>query len=223
VRSADVLRPVAAPHCRYTPDASLSTTDYYASAREAVDGLNLYASKVQRALPPPVASLPEVDAMNASVRKFVAASKEVPVTVCPTSCLNVGSLYDTLRLPTSCVCSDANMMDVADQAVSTWKVGWRGPASWLECAGAAGRACDTSCACVRTALTPTSFVCPCAVQMLVHVLAALALMGLGCLWLIMNLAAEHAHAVRDWRELPGRSPTTLTRVSQQKAVRGGLA
>jgi hypothetical protein len=29
---------------------------------------------------------------------------------------------DTLRLPTSCVCSDANMADVADQAVDTWKV-----------------------------------------------------------------------------------------------------
>lgn len=50
------------------------------------------------------------------------------------------------------------------------------------------------------------------VQMLVHVLAALALMGLGCLWLIMNLSAEFAHARRDMKELPGRSPTALTRV-----------
>lgn len=29
---------------------------------------------------------------------------------------------DTLRLPTSCVCSDANLADVADQAMNTWKV-----------------------------------------------------------------------------------------------------
>ena len=49
-------------------------------------------------------------------------------------------------------------------------------------------------------------------QTLVHVLAALALMGLGCLWLLMNLSAEFAHAKRDMRELPGRSPTTLTQV-----------
>lgn len=54
------------------------------------------------------------------------------------------------------------------------------------------------------------------VQTLVHVLAALALMGLGCLWLLMNLSAEFAHARRDMRELPGRSPTTLTRVSRQQ-------
>lgn len=46
-----------------------------------------------------------------------------------------------------------------------------------------------------------------------HVLAALALMGLGCLWLLMNLSAEFAHARRDMRELPGRSPTALTQVS----------
>lgn len=46
---------------------------------------------------------------------------------------------------------------------------------------------------------------------MVHVLAALALMGLGCLWLLMNLSAEFAHARRDMRELPGRSPTALTR------------
>lgn len=51
-------------------------------------------------------------------------------------------------------------------------------------------------------------------QTLVHVLAALALMGLGCLWLLMNLSAEFAHAKRDMRELPGRSPTTLTQVRQ---------
>jgi hypothetical protein len=47
----------------------------------------------------------------------------------------------------------------------------------------------------------------------VHVLAALALMGLGCLWLLMNLSAEFAHARRDARELPGRSPTALTQES----------
>jgi hypothetical protein len=61
--------------------------------------------------------------------------------------------------------------------------------------------------CPWTALTLLLYV-----QTLVHVLAALALMGLGCLWLLMNLSAEFAHARRDMRELPGRSPTTLTRV-----------
>lgn len=61
--------------------------------------------------------------------------------------------------------------------------------------------------CPWTALTLLLYV-----QTLVHVLAALALMGLGCLWLLMNLSAEFAHARRDMRELPGRSPTILTRV-----------
>lgn len=152
---------------RYVPDATLPNSAYYATAKNAIDSLNTYAAKVQKSLPAEVAAKAEVDAMNANIKKFVSASKEVPITVCPTSCLNVGSFYDTLRLPTSCVCSDANMADVADQAVNTWKT-------------------------------------------LVHVLAALALMGLGCLWLLMNLSAEFAHARRDMRELPGRSPTALT-------------
>jgi hypothetical protein len=43
------------------------------------------------------------------------------------------------------------------------------------------------------------------VQFLVHVLAALALMGLGCLWQLMNASANFAHARRDMREAPGRS------------------
>jgi hypothetical protein len=154
---------------------------YYSTAKNAIDSLNTYASKVQKSVPAEVAGKAEVDTMNINIKKFVTASKEVPITVCPTSCLNVGSFYgecdndyqhrvsncacgmhaasgchvkpfpsphcacrllciacpaasltamamlcplptDTLRLPTSCVCSDANMADVADQAVNTWKV-----------------------------------------------------------------------------------------------------
>jgi hypothetical protein len=45
-------------------------------------------------------------------------------------------LADTLRLPTSCVCSDANMADVADQAANTWKV--RTHACWLHTAWQTG-------------------------------------------------------------------------------------
>lgn len=153
---------------RYVPDATLPNSAYYTTAKNAVDSLNTYANRVQKSVPAAVAAQPEVDTMNINIKKFVAASKEVPITVCPTTCLNIGSFYDTLRLPTSCVCNDANMLDVSDHAVNAWKT-------------------------------------------LVHVLAALALMGMGCLWLLMNLSAEYAHARRDMRELPGRSPTTLTR------------
>jgi thiosulfate reductase cytochrome b subunit len=43
-------------------------------------------------------------------------------------------------------------------------------------------------------------------QDLVHVLAALALMGLGCLWQLMNLSANFAHARRDIRGLQQSNP-----------------
>ena len=44
-------------------------------------------------------------------------------------------------------------------------------------------------------------------QTLVHVLAALGLMGLGCLWQLMNMSANFAHARRDMQRLSG--PQTL--------------
>jgi hypothetical protein len=44
-------------------------------------------------VPAAVAAQPEVDMMNSNIKKFVTASKEVPITVCPTTCLNVGSFY----------------------------------------------------------------------------------------------------------------------------------
>jgi hypothetical protein len=58
------------------------------------------------------------------------------------------------------------------------------------------------------------------VQFLVHVLAALALMGLGCLWQLMNASANFAHARRDMREAPGRNEPAqfLTGVSRCKAA-----
>jgi hypothetical protein len=60
------------------------------------------------------------------------------------------------------------------------------------------------------------------VQFLVHVLAALALMGLGCLWQLMNASANFAHARRDMREAPGRNDPAqfLTGVSDCTAPAG---
>lgn len=66
---------------------------YYTTAKNAIDSLNTYASKVQKSVPAEVAGKAEVDTMNINIKKFVTASKEVPITVCPTSCLNVGSFY----------------------------------------------------------------------------------------------------------------------------------
>lgn len=84
--------------------------------------------------------------------------------------------------------------------------------AWTAALGAAHASPHTSAA-FATSLTLMFDVCLLLLkQTLVHALAALALMGLGCLWLLMNLSAEFAHARRDMRELPGRSPTTLTRV-----------
>eukprot|EP00775_Hariotina_reticulata_P008719 gene8719-8900_t len=45
---------------------------------------------------------------------------------------------------------------------------------------------------------------------LVHVLAALALMGLGCLWQLMNLSANFAHARRDIQDLQKSNPVFMT-------------
>jgi hypothetical protein len=133
------------------------------------------------------------------------------------------------------------MADVADQAANTWKVSVHAVAAdygMLYQMASRMHACRKV---TRLALdlagslpfcpTISSHGHPCTnrhfvwmlylvlmcmlLQTLVHVLAALALMGLGCLWLLMNLSAEFAHAKRDMRELPGRSPTTLTRVRQQ--------
>lgn len=78
---------------RYVPDATLPNSGYYTSAKSAIDSLNTYATKVQRSVPAEVAAKPEVDTMNINIKNFVTASKEVPITVCPTSCLNVGSFY----------------------------------------------------------------------------------------------------------------------------------
>lgn len=58
-----------------------------------MDSLNTYANRVQKSVPAAVAAQPEVDTMNINIKKFVAASKEVPITVCPTTCLNIGSFY----------------------------------------------------------------------------------------------------------------------------------
>lgn len=97
---------------------------------------------------------------------------------------------------------------VACRGSGRHQLGW--PSNWASLL-------ITQCTCMRS--FPSSSVltcrsctsCAAILQTLVHVLAALALMGLGCLWLLMNLSAEFAHARRDMRELPGRSPTALTR------------
>lgn len=59
---------------------------------------------------------------------------------CPYWLVSVPTLLpaDTLMLPTSCVCSDANMADVADQAVNTWKVGGLHAAHGGRCRSALG-------------------------------------------------------------------------------------
>lgn len=49
---------------------------------------------------------------------------------------------------------------------------------------------------------PTNPACLFLLQNLVHTLAALALMGLGCLWQLMNMSANFAHARRDMGEVP---------------------
>lgn len=78
---------------RYVPDATLPNSGYYTTAKNAVDSLHTYANRVQKSVPAAVAAQPEVDTMNVNIKKFVTASKEVPITVCPTSCLNIGSFY----------------------------------------------------------------------------------------------------------------------------------
>lgn len=145
-----------------TPDAAVTSAQYYNAARDALDGLRTYSTVVAPKVPAGVASQPDVQSMNANVNSFLAASENVPLTVCPVNCFNMGSFYDTLGLSSSCICTDANMQQLREQADTTWKF-------------------------------------------LVHVLAALALMGLGCLWQLMNASANFAHARRDMREAPGRN------------------
>ncbi|KAF6257026.1 hypothetical protein COO60DRAFT_1702059 [Scenedesmus sp. NREL 46B-D3] len=116
-----------------------------------------------------VSTQPDVQSMTTNIKNFLAASEEVPLTVCPVNCFDMGSFYDTLGLSNSCICGDADMQQLKEQADTTWKF-------------------------------------------LVHVLAALALMGLGCLWQLMNASANFAHARRDMREARGRNdpPQFLT-------------
>jgi hypothetical protein len=72
---------------------------YYSTAKDAIDSLNTYANIVQKSVPADVAGKAEVDTMNINIKKFVVASREVPITVCPTSCINVGSFYGTCVHP----------------------------------------------------------------------------------------------------------------------------
>ncbi|KAF8059173.1 hypothetical protein HT031_005345 [Scenedesmus sp. PABB004] len=146
--------------------AGRPNAEVYATARAALDGLATYAAAVQPALPAAVAAAPQVAAMNSAVSQFLATSREVPVTLCPVSCFNMGSFYDTLRLSSSCICSEADVNDLSDKATRNW-----------EC--------------------------------LVHVLASLALMGVGCLWQVMNMSANYAHARRDVRDARARAAGAL--------------
>jgi hypothetical protein len=85
----------------------MPNSGYYTTAKSAIDSLNTYATKVQRSVPAEVAAKPEVDTMNINIKNFVTASKEVPITVCPTSCLNVGSFYgeSSLERARTCMCA----------------------------------------------------------------------------------------------------------------------
>lgn len=79
--------------CSYAPDAAVSSAEYYGAARAALDGLSTYARAVAPALPPSLAAVPDVANLGESVNAFMAASHDVPVTVCPVNCLNMGSFY----------------------------------------------------------------------------------------------------------------------------------
>lgn len=111
--------------CRYVPDATLPNSAYYTTAKNAIDSLNTYAAKVQKSVPAEVAGKAEVDAMNVNIKKFVSASKEVPITVCPTSCLNVGSFYGA-----SC-----SMAGLSPCCLAWWALSVRGKHSGCQCAG----------------------------------------------------------------------------------------
>lgn len=78
---------------RPTPDAAVTSAQYYNAARDALDGLRTYSTVVAPKVPAGVASQPDVQSMNANVNSFLAASENVPLTVCPVNCFNMGSFY----------------------------------------------------------------------------------------------------------------------------------
>eukprot|EP00879_Flechtneria_rotunda_P017480 GHRR01018327.1.p1 GENE.GHRR01018327.1~~GHRR01018327.1.p1 ORF type:complete len:397 (+),score=97.48 GHRR01018327.1:325-1515(+) len=62
---------------------------------------------------------------------------------------------------------------------------------------------EGGCACSGTSVANLRSATNSLWQDLIHVLAALALMGLGCLWQLMNLSANFAHARRDLHGVTG--------------------
>jgi hypothetical protein len=76
------------------PENAESSAASYAAARQVVGGLALYSSTIAPVVAKDtnLGTMPEVQAFNDDVQKFVSTTT-VPVTVCPATCLNMGSFY----------------------------------------------------------------------------------------------------------------------------------
>lgn len=90
--------------CRFTPSVTTSSAEFYGTARSALDSLATYVSVVQPQVPAAVASQQQVQSMNSNIQQFLAGARDVPVTVCPVNCLNMGSFYGKLTCNASRCC-----------------------------------------------------------------------------------------------------------------------